>query len=162
MVHVLVEEAALEKDGTGAGIQAEVLERAARQTLLCAGASPEAELSVVLSSDERLAELNRQYLGVDAPTDVLAFPAGDVDPDSGAPYLGDVLISYPRALAQAAAGGHLPTEELQLLVVHGVLHLLGYDHSTEEERERMWTLQDEALTRLGCVIRGPSTEQSHP
>jgi probable rRNA maturation factor len=92
--------------------------------------------------------LNRQYLGVDAPTDVLSFPVGEVDPESEALYLGDILISYPQALAQAEAAGHPVQAELQLLVVHGTLHLLGYDHAEEDEKTLMWKAQDEILARL--------------
>ena len=157
MIHIIIEVDALSESGKQPEIEADLLEGAARQTLACVGAASEAELSVVLSSDERLADLNRRYLGVDAPTDVLAFPSGEVDPDTGMPYLGDVLVSYPRALAQAATGGHSVEEELQLLVVHGVLHLLGYDHATPAEHERMWALQAEALTRLGSRIKGLSS-----
>jgi probable rRNA maturation factor len=129
-----------------------LLERAARQTLQQAGAPPGAELTVVLTDDAQLHLLNRQYLGIDAPTDVLSFPGGDTDPDSQAVYLGDVLISYPRAMAQATSAKHTVEEELQLLVVHGVLHLLGHDHASEEEQTTMWAIQAQTLQSLGVSI----------
>ena len=132
-----------------------ILVRAADTALHCVGASPECDLTVVISSDAQLLDLNRQYLGIDAPTDVLSFQADELDPETGRRYLGDVIISYPRAQAQAEAGGHAVLDELQLLVVHGVLHLLGHDHAAPEEKENMWTAQAEALKQLGCAISNP-------
>jgi probable rRNA maturation factor len=125
------------------------LERAARATLGHQSASPEAELTIVLSDDTRLQELNRDYLGVDAPTDVLSFPADQDDPETGAPYLGDILISIPRAERQAAEAGHPLETEVQLLVVHGVLHLLGHDHAEQGEKANMWAAQSQVLAGLG-------------
>jgi probable rRNA maturation factor len=130
-------------------------ERAAEAALKCAGASPECDLTVVISSDAQLLELNRQYLGIDAPTDVLSFQADELDPETGRRYLGDVIISYPQARTQADTGGHAVMDELQLLVVHGVLHLLGHDHGAPVEKDRMWAVQAEALRRLGCAISSP-------
>ena len=128
------------------------LERAALETLRQAGASPEAGFSVVITDDEQLHQLNQQFLEIDAPTDVLSFPSDEIDPDTGETYLGDVLISLPRAVAQAQAGGHPARDELQLLVVHGMLHLLGYDHAEPEEKARMWALQASVLEQLGCRV----------
>lgn len=131
----------------------EALAHAAEQTLQTARADPNAELTIVLSDDAQLQELNRQFLGIDAPTDVLAFPGGDTDPDSQALYLGDVILSVQRAAAQAAAAGHSVHDELCLLVVHGVLHLLGHDHANEAEKVAMWTLQGQILEQIGCSIK---------
>ncbi|OGO38392.1 MAG: rRNA maturation RNase YbeY [Chloroflexi bacterium RBG_16_56_8] len=86
---------------------------------------------------------------MDTPTDVLSFPASEQDPESSAPYLGDILISVPRAVDQAQAAGHSAQDEVQLLVVHGVLHLLGHDHAKAQEKARMWKAQAEVLERLG-------------
>jgi probable rRNA maturation factor len=110
------------------------------------------DLSVVLADDERLQQFNLQFLGVDAPTDVLAFPGGETDPDSQVEYLGDVIVSYERAQAQAASGGYSLEDELQLLVVHGVLHLLGFDHTDERSKADMWARQAEILDILGCSV----------
>jgi probable rRNA maturation factor len=126
-----------------------LLERAARFTLRSQPAPAEVDLTIVLTDDAQLHELNRQYLGVDAPTDVLSFPASESDPETGTPYLGDILISIPRAAAQAQAAGHSIEDEVQLLVVHGTLHLLGYDHAELEEKDRMWSEQAKVLERLG-------------
>jgi probable rRNA maturation factor len=133
------------------------LEVAAQETLNHAAGGLEGSLSLVLSDDAQLQALNRQFLGIDAPTDVLSFPSGESepDPDSGERYLGDVLISYPRARAQAEAGRHPVEEELRLLVVHGVLHLLGYDHTGQADKAEMWAHQAAILARLGSILRPP-------
>jgi probable rRNA maturation factor len=127
----------------------ELLERAAHAVLEHEGESVDAELSIVLTDNEHLQELNLNYLGVDAPTDVLSFPASETDPESGARYIGDILISIPRAQSQAEAAGHPLEAEVQLLVVHGTLHLLGHDHAEPEEKSRMWKAQAEILNLLG-------------
>jgi probable rRNA maturation factor len=72
-----------------------------------------------------------------------------VDPESGSRYIGDILISIPRAQSQAEAAGHPLESEVQLLVVHGTLHLLGHDHAQPEEKSRMWQAQAEILESLG-------------
>ncbi len=127
----------------------DLLERAAQAALEHESEARDAELSIILSDDARLHELNLNYLGVDAPTDVLSFPAAETDPETGARYLGDILVSVPRAQAQADAAGHPLEAELQLLVVHGVLHLLGHDHARAREKRRMWKAQAEVLESLG-------------
>lgn len=127
----------------------DLLERAAQAALEHESESSEHDLSIVLTDNARLHELNLNYLGVDAPTDVLSFPATETDPETGGRYLGDILISIPRAQAQADAAGHPLESEVQLLVVHGVLHLLGHDHGEPDEKERMWKAQAEILQSLG-------------
>lgn len=107
------------------------------------------DITIVLTDDSQLRELNRDYLGIDAPTDVLSFPASELDPETGARYLGDILISFSRASEQAQSAGHPLEAEIQLLVVHGTLHLLGYDHADAKEKKRMWAAQAEVLKRLG-------------
>jgi probable rRNA maturation factor len=132
----------------------QLLERAAQAALERESESLESELSIVLTDDAHLQALNREYLGIDAPTDVLSFPASEtggseIDPETGARYIGDILLSIPRAQAQAEAAGHPLESEVQLLVVHGVLHLLGHDHAEPEEKARMWKAQGEILESLG-------------
>jgi probable rRNA maturation factor len=127
----------------------DLLQHAAQAALEHEAQSLESELSVILTNDARLHELNLNYLGVNASTDVLSFPASETDPETGARYIGDILISVPRAQAQAEAAGHSLEAEVQLLVVHGVLHLLGHDHAEAEEKARMWKAQAEVLERLG-------------
>ncbi|HAX71097.1 MAG TPA: rRNA maturation RNase YbeY [Anaerolineales bacterium] len=136
-----------------------LLERAARFTLEVAPALhpdlqvnlTDADLTIVLTDDRQLHELNLDYLGVDAPTDVLSFPASETDPETGAVYLGDIVLSIPRAVQQAEAAGHSVEAEAQLLVVHGTLHLLGYDHATDEEKAVMWAEQAKVLEKLGLA-----------
>ena len=126
----------------------DILERAA-QAVLVQQAGPDADLTLVLTGDLQIQALNRDYLAKDVPTDVLSFPANEIDPETGRPYLGDVIISIPQAEAQAIAAGHSLDAELTLLVVHGTLHLLGHDHAEEKEKAGMWAAQSEILTRLG-------------
>lgn len=126
-----------------------LLEAAAHAALEHEAESSDAELSIILTDDARLHELNLNYLKVDAPTDVLSFPASETDPETGARYIGDILISIPRAQSQARAAGHPLEAEVQLLVVHGVLHLLGHDHARAKEKARMWKAQAAILKQLG-------------
>ncbi|MFN8411231.1 MAG: rRNA maturation RNase YbeY [Anaerolineales bacterium] len=128
-----------------------LLERAARFTLDLQPDFADADITIVLTDDRQLHELNRDFLGVDAPTDVLSFPADEADPETGAEYLGDILISIPRATQQAQVAGHPMEAEVQLLVVHGVLHLLGHDHAEAEEKALMWSEQAKVLERLGLA-----------
>jgi probable rRNA maturation factor len=128
-------------------IAPELVRRAADAALAHEAAA--GDLAVMLADDALLQSLNHQYLGIDAPTDVLAFAGSEPDPESGAAYLGDIAISLAQAEAQALAAGHPTESEVQLLVVHGVLHLLGYDHGEEQARSRMWAVQGEVLRGLG-------------
>ena len=132
-------------------VDEEALRRAAAAALSHEGVEAEVELSLVVTDDETVRELNRRFRGVDAPTDVLAFGTGDEGtfvfaPDE-LPYLGDVVIPYPRARSQAEEVGHSVEDELNLLVVHGVLHLLGYDDQEEADARRMRE-REEAILRL--------------
>ena len=126
-----------------------LIKRAVRVALKHQKESPNVNLSVVLTDNRRLRKLNRDYLGIDAPTDVLSFPASESDPETGARYLGDILISVPYAAKGAKKAGHPMEAELQLLAVHGVLHLLGHDHARPRQKARMWKAQREILTQLG-------------
>jgi probable rRNA maturation factor len=134
-------------------VVAEDVLRAAHAVLQAEGASPETALSIVITDDDEIRSLNRQFRHVDAPTDVLAFADDPTEqafvtaPDEP-PYLGDVIVSYPRARVQSATQRHSTAAELRLLIVHGVLHLLGYDHATKEEQARMWARQDAILSTL--------------
>jgi probable rRNA maturation factor len=129
------------------------LEKITRQVLHLTNTPPESGISLHLTSDEELQQLNRQHLGINAPTDVLSFPIPFDDPETGTPYLGDILISVETAARQAENAGHPLDDELGLLVVHGVLHLLGYDHATPEEKSAMWKIQDNLLQELGISAR---------
>lgn len=104
-------------------------------------------LTIMIADDDTVANLNRNYRGVDSPTDVLSFPMDTMPSDI--PYLGDLVIGYPYASAQAEREGHDLADSLMLLVVHGTLHLLGYDHDTPLRRAEMWEAQESALLKLG-------------
>lgn len=130
-------------------ISVKLVEAAARAALAHQNESAEVDLSIVLTDDARLRALNRDFLDIDAPTDVLSFPASESDPETGSRYLGDILLSIPRARAQARSAGHTLEAEVQLLVVHGILHLLGHDHAKPREKARMWKAQAEILNTLG-------------
>ncbi|WP_240511967.1 rRNA maturation RNase YbeY [Paludifilum halophilum] len=115
---------------------------------------PDAEVSVLIVDDEKIYRLNREYRGVDRPTDVLSFPQWEPEEDpvteGGGPVpLGDIVISLPRAREQAEKYGHSLNREMGFLAVHGFLHLLGYDHGTEEAERAMFTRQEEILARIG-------------
>jgi len=107
--------------------------------------APPAELTVRITGDRELRRLNRQFLGEDHATDVLSFPTGD--PASG--YLGDLAVSWPAVRRQAEAFGHGPETEVALLVVHGFLHLLGWDHATPAQERGMSRLTLACLARAG-------------
>jgi len=118
------------------------------------------EVVVVISDDAALHDLNTRFRGVDAPTDVLSFADDTRGPYVGGGgkfprYLGDIVISIDRAREQAEAAGGTLVQELQLLTVHGVLHLLGHDHAEPAEKAAMWAAQAAILTALGANIALP-------
>jgi probable rRNA maturation factor len=113
-------------------VDGEALAELARETLTAEGVT-EGELSISFVLPEEMADLHRRYMGEEGPTDVLSFPLGEDG------LLGDVIICLEEARRN---NPDHPTAELRLLVVHGVLHLLGYDHETEEERREMWSRQE--------------------
>lgn len=107
----------------------------------------DAEVAVRITGDRELRRLNRDFLGEDTPTDVLAFPSGE---QSG--HVGDIAVSWPAVIRQAAEHGHPAGAELALLVVHGLLHLLGWNHADEGQREEMTRLTRAALDRARVEI----------
>ena len=147
-------------------IEPALLHDLARAALASQGA-PEGNVGLVVTDDATVRRLNHQYRGVDEPTDVLSFglgglarPADDDAPHAefilpeGAPLeIGEIVISYPYAARTAAATNRPVRDELALLVVHGVLHLLGHDHYEEDEGEEMRRREAEILDRFG-IARG--------
>jgi probable rRNA maturation factor len=132
---------------------AAVLQETVAAVLVHEQVSGDVSLSLLLTDDEQMRQLNRDFAGLDEPTDVLSFPVGDeMMPEELAGYLGDIAISMMKAERQAKKGGHTVTAELQLLVVHGVLHLLGYDHYDAEEKAAMWAAQRAVLEGLGVEV----------
>ena len=131
---------------------------AAEATLIHQGVDKPTSLTILLTDDARLRQLNNDFLGYDEPTDVLSFPAGEIWPGVES-YLGDIAVSIPRAQLQAEAAGHSPDEEVTLLVVHGLLHLLDFDHVSEEQRSLMSAVQSGILCILDVQISDPFPEK---
>ena len=139
------------QDEQGYGVDAEVLIRAVTWVLNRHGVDEESAISIVFVNDEEMAGYNRQFRGVDSPTDVLSFPAAPppIDVPDEPPYLGDLIVAFSYASAQAAREGHALNDSLSLLVIHGTLHLLGYDHVTEAEAEAMEARERVILASMG-------------
>lgn len=106
------------------------------------------DVTVVLDNDEQIRILNKKFRNLDEPTDVLSFSSGEIDPDTGSRYLGDVVISFPRAKAQAVEQGHSIKKEVTTLIVHGLLHLAGYDHATSKQEKELFSIQNEIIDEL--------------
>ncbi len=125
------------------------------------------ELGLVITTPDRIRELNRRYRRIDRPTDVLAFamttgeepeaePTQFINPPDAVQHLGEVIISYPQAVRQAQEQPHPVEKELAILVVHGVLHLLGYDHAEPGPERLMKAREAEVLGTLeGLINLGP-------
>ena len=136
------------------------LRRVVRTALETEGVAVPCEVNILVTNDAGIQEINREQRGVDSPTDVLSFPMfelapgecpapEDADPDTGLVPLGDMAISYERALAQAKEYGHSNRRELAYLAVHSVLHLLGYDHMDEgPEKAEMRAHEEAVMERL--------------
>ncbi|TAH72853.1 MAG: rRNA maturation RNase YbeY [Anaerolineaceae bacterium] len=125
----------------------------------------EIEISILLTDDDEIKEINKQFRGIDKPTDVLSFPAieyelaGDFsdleeasgeyfNPETGELILGDIVISVDRAIAQAEEYGHSLSREIAFLTAHSMFHLMGYDHMSDDEGKVMGQKQEEVLNRL--------------
>ena len=137
-----------------ANLEPSWLQGIAQQVLEAQGAGAEAELGLVIATEKRVKQLNRDYLGRDEPTDVLAFSAREevgadfppfVQPPDGVLHLGEVIISYPQAAIQAEEHRHSIKKELAILIIHGVLHLLGYEHDKPVLERQMRAREAELL-----------------
>lgn len=147
------------EDGVN-GVETQPLDDAVRLTLISQDVAESCEVVVVIADDAALEELNRRFRGHAAPTDVLSFANESRGPFASGtaefPYhLGDIVISIDRAREQADSAGGTVEAELQLLAVHGTLHLLGYDHADTRQKEQMWAIQTEILHMLGVSIPFP-------
>ena len=143
-------------------LKTDALRAAVACTLDHQGMDPDKDVSIVITDDSRIQDLNAKYRRVDQPTDVLAFPTNSdaTFPDEFidseiANYLGDVVLSSERAQAQIESRAHDLRSELLLLIVHGVLHLCGHDHIDQTNKQTMWAAQQEILTILGVSVELP-------
>ncbi len=110
------------------------------------------ELSIVFTHDSEMQQLNANFRQILSPTDVLAFPADYLDPETGRKYIGDIAISMDQVKNQQEKFGDQEKDILALLVLHGTLHLLGYDHGTGDEKRTMWRNQGEILSRFQITV----------
>jgi len=136
------------------------IERIAGKLLERENLPGEIEISVLFTDNEGIRQLNREYRGIDTPTDVLSFPLSTPEelvqaPEETEVLLGDVVISVETAREQARQQGHSIKRESALLLTHGLLHLLGYDHGSEEERERMRQMESEVVAGAAYLDRAP-------
>ena len=123
---------------------ADVLETYAKKTLDYLGIT-DCELSLFIGTNEDIHILNRDYRHIDAPTDVLSFSYDVIDPESNLRYLGDIILSADKIREQSQEAGHSREKELCILIVHGILHLNGYDHEDEADEAVMLPLQNKIL-----------------
>lgn len=133
-----------------------------RAALKAVNVPPQAEANLLITDTETIRRLNREYRGEDEATDVLAFSMLDqpfqgdkssfVSPPDGVLHLGEVIISYPQAAKQAMEHGHSLEQELIVLLVHGLLHLLGYDHEQPEPGRQMQTKEKELVVKVSSLL----------
>ncbi len=133
-------------------VEQELIRTAAQTVFNLLKPNSEYELTIVIEDDAHVQRLNKKYRHIDKTTDVLSFESNDLNPETGLVYLGDIIISYPTAFNQSSVAGHPISSELQLLVVHGLLHLLGFDHAEATDKEKMWAVQKSILDQLGITI----------
>lgn len=123
----------------------------------------DAEVAITLVDNKSIGQLNKEHRQIDQPTDVLSFPSieyingepqlepGDLNIETNLVFLGDIIISAEKAYEQAQNYGHSMEREFSFLAVHGSLHLLGYDHETEEDEKTMFSIQEEILDEMGLL-----------
>ena len=131
-----------------------LIRRVAKKTFNLERLNQPTEVGVLLTTDEEIRDLNQRYRGIDRPTDVLSFSLEEENemvaaPPDGVRWLGEVVVSYPQAIRQAAEYGHSEDREVAFLIAHGLLHLLGYDHESPEDEAEMLRRQEEILQSLG-------------
>ena len=149
----------LYNDVTGANCEerfSAIIEKVAGEVFESEGIQVNAEISVSFVDNEEIRRINKKFRKIDRETDVLSFPILDFsekhDFDSNTFYeLGDIIISYEKALSQAESYNHSIEREIAFLSVHSMLHLLGYDHMTEEEEKLMFAKQEDILSKLNIT-----------
>ena len=136
-----------------------LIRKACNSTLKYEGFIDKAEINVTIVDDAEIQELNREFRDIDNSTDVLSFPLGengeyDLNPETNALMLGDIVISLEHAVNQAQMYGHGIDREIAFLTVHSMLHLLGYDHvHNETEEKEMFSKQEDILTKMGLGVK---------
>lgn len=135
-------------------IKSASLANCVKNTLEHLGIKEEMEINIAIRNSNTVRLLNKQFRETDSPTDVLSFPADEMDPENGLRILGDIVISFPVARQQAEEAKIPVADEIQILVVHGLLHLLGYDHELEKDKEKMWAIQGTILQSLAIKTDG--------
>ncbi len=138
-----------------------LIEKAVKLCLKKENLSYDIEAAITLVDNESIRELNKEHRRIDLSTDVLSFPLieyingepqiepGDIDPDTNHVFIGDIIISVEKAYEQAQSYAHSIEREFGFLAVHGILHLLGYDHETKEDEKIMFSIQEEILEEMG-------------
>jgi len=134
-----------------------LLKRAVRFTLNSIENS-KGDITLRLTNDVEMNQLNQTFRNVDNTTDVLAFAQSFVDPDTNHLYLGDIIISVEQALRQASENGQTLDEECAFLAIHGTLHLLGFDHKTPKEKSEMWHHQEKIFNSLFLLAKETKNE----
>lgn len=144
----------------------ETVEKAVKKALQHEDCPYEAEVNVLITNLEGIREYNNDYRGIDSPTDVLSFPAVDYpapadfsiaasdvssyfNPETGELMLGDIILCHDRIVSQAEEFGHSQLREFTFLIVHSMLHLMGYDHMTPDEEREMFAHQNDIMNELG-------------
>jgi probable rRNA maturation factor len=135
------------KNSVPPNLDCDLLEKAIQTTLELHNQS-NVDVTLQLTGDESIQQLNHTYRGIDAPTDVLAFNQEFIDPETDRLYLGDIIISVETAQSQAMDQKHSLNKECSLLTIHGTLHLLGYDHQDPQGKDEMWAIQEKILQDL--------------
>lgn len=130
-----------------------ILQNAIHTTLVSAEKA-NTDVTLKITGDEEMHHLNQTYRNIDRTTDVLSFNQDYIDPETGRLYLGDIIISFDQAHAQAVANQRPLIEECTRLAIHGTLHLLGYDHAEPEEKEIMWNKQESLLDKIMESLQG--------
>lgn len=105
------------------------------------------DITIRLTDDNEISQLNKEYRGISSATDVLSFLQNFLDPETGRKYLGDIVISLETAIRQAPKFELTIGQECAFLAIHGTLHLLGFDHATKQEKETMWEIQDKIFSK---------------
>lgn len=163
-MRIFVQFAEVVQEQKGLEAYERVIRRVLQEVGIVYGLEEHEEISVFLCGDARIQELNREYRGMDKPTDVLSFSLNEdlTDGEEELPsryVLGDIIISLDTMHKQAELYGHSTERELAYLTVHGALHILGYDHMIESDKKEMRTEEEYVLSQLGYIREGEAYDE---